>query len=96
VILEAVRLDVHAGREAEFESAFGQARAIIAASPGFQGVELRRCVEHTSRYLLLVRWATLADHTVGFRQGPGYPRWRALLHDFYDPFPEVEHYEEIG
>jgi heme-degrading monooxygenase HmoA len=96
VILEAVRLDVHAGREAEFESAFTRARAIIAASPGFQGVELRRCVEHPSRYLLLVRWATLADHTVGFRQGPDYPRWRALLHHFYDPFPEVEHYEEIG
>jgi len=50
----------------------------------------------TSRYLLLVRWATLADHTVGFREGPDYPRWRALLHGFYDPFPEVEHYEEIG
>ncbi|HEY3609498.1 MAG TPA: antibiotic biosynthesis monooxygenase [Pseudonocardiaceae bacterium] len=96
VILEAVRLDVRAGQETEFERAFAEARPIIAASLGFEGVDLRRCVEHPSRYLLLVRWATLADHTVGFRQGPDYPRWRALLHHFYESPPEVEHYEDIG
>jgi heme-degrading monooxygenase HmoA len=94
-ILEVVRLDVRPGREAEFERAFAEARAIIEGSPGFLGVELRRGVENTSRYVLLVRWATLADHTVGFRQGPDYPRWKALLHHFYDPFPEVEHYSEV-
>jgi heme-degrading monooxygenase HmoA len=91
-VLELARLDVRPGREAEFEQAFAEARKIISASPGFLGLELRRCVEHTSRYVLLVRWATLADHTVGFRQGPDYPQWKALLHHFYDPFPEVEHY----
>jgi heme-degrading monooxygenase HmoA len=94
-VLEVATLDIRPGRNAEFERAFADARSIIAASPGFLGVELRHCVEHADRYLLLVRWATLADHTVGFRQGPDYPRWRALLHHFYDPFPEVEHYTQV-
>jgi heme-degrading monooxygenase HmoA len=94
-VLEMARLDVRPGREAEFERVFAEARSIIAASPGFLGIELRHCVEQANRYLLLVRWATLEDHTIGFRQGEDYPRWRALLHHFYDPFPEVEHYTEV-
>jgi hypothetical protein len=44
---------------------------------------------------LLIRWATLEAHTVGFRQGQDYPRWRELLHHFYYPFPEVEHYTGV-
>jgi hypothetical protein len=27
-----------------------------------------------------------------FRGSPPYQRWKALLHDFYDPFPVVQHY----
>jgi heme-degrading monooxygenase HmoA len=94
-VLEVATLDVVPGRAAEFEAAFARARSIIAASPGFLGVELRACVERANRYLLLVRWATLEDHTIGFRQGEHYPQWKALLHHFYDPFPEVEHYTEV-
>jgi heme-degrading monooxygenase HmoA len=92
VIREVAPLDVIPGREDEFERAFGEAEKIISASPGFVDLELSRCVERPNRYLLLVRWETLEDHTVGFRQGPLYPRWRELLHHFYDPFPVVEHY----
>lgn len=92
MILEHAVLDVVAGQETDFEWAFGEARELISASPGFLGLELLRCLETPSRYLLLVRWETLEDHTVGFRQGPAYVRWSALLHKFYSPFPVVEHY----
>ena len=63
--------------------------------PGFVSLELHRCVEQANRYALLVRWSTLEDHTVGFRQSAQYQRWRALLHHFYDPFPQVEHYRRV-
>lgn len=68
------------------------ARPLIAATPGFEGIEVRRCVEAPNRYLLLVTWRALEDHTVGFRQSERYQEWRNLLHHFYDPFPIVEHY----
>jgi len=95
VILESAVLNVKPGREGAFEAAFGEAKAIIASMPGFVSLELQRCVEARSRYLLLVQWSTLEDHTVGFRTSPGYLRWKALLHHFYDPFPTVEHYEPV-
>lgn len=93
MILEAARLDVKSGQEHAFEVAFSEAKNIIASMPGFVSLELHRCIETTNRYLLLVRWQTLEDHTVGFRSSPEYQQWKARLHHFYDPFPTVEHYE---
>lgn len=92
MILEAALLPVIPGREAVFEAAMDKARHIIAASPGFIAMELRRGIETPSHYLLLVRWQRLEDHTVGFRQSARYQEWRALLHHFYDPAPQVVHY----
>ena len=95
MILEHASLDVIPGQESAFEAAFAQAKAIIAASPGFRSLRLARCVESPSRYLLLVEWDTLEDHTVGFRGSAAYQDWRRLLHHFYDPFPTVEHYQGV-
>ena len=92
MILEAALLNVKPGREAGFETAMRAARPLIAATPGFQGIEVRRCVKAPNRYLLLVWWASLEDHTQGFRGSDRYQEWRARLHDFYDPFPTVEHF----
>jgi heme-degrading monooxygenase HmoA len=95
MILEVAILDVIPTRGTEFESAFAEAKAIIASMPGFVSLELQKCLEHKSKYVLLVRWKTLEDHTLGFRHSPQYPEWKSLLHHFYDPFPTVEHYEPV-
>ena len=95
VITEQATLDVLPGREADFEAAFTSAKALIAASPGFISLQLLRCIDAPSRYLLLVRWETLESHTEGFRKSARYEDWKALLHHFYDPFPTVEHYSVI-
>ena len=96
MILEQAVLPVKSGAEAEFERAFGQAKGIIAAMPGFRGLTLSRCLERPSSYLLLVEWDRLEDHTEGFRNAPAYQEWRALLHPFYDPPPVVEHYSQVA
>ncbi|MDX6569481.1 MAG: hypothetical protein QOH15_2059 [Gaiellales bacterium] len=95
MITEQAVLDVKPGREAEFEAAFADAKTIIASVPGFQSLHLHRCIETPNRYLLLVSWERLEDHTVGFRQSAAYSEWKSLLHGFYDPFPTVEHYSLV-
>jgi heme-degrading monooxygenase HmoA len=95
MILEHALLDVLPGKEAEFESAFAEARHIVGAAAGFRRLRLERCIERPNRYLLLIEWDTLEDHTEGFRGSPGYQRWRELLHHFYDPFPTVDHYRTV-
>jgi heme-degrading monooxygenase HmoA len=96
MILEHAVLDVIEGREGGFEAAFREAEPIISSMPGFRGLRLERCVERPSRYLLLVEWDRIEDHTEGFRGSAEYARWRALLHHFYEPFPAVEHYESVS
>lgn len=95
MVLEHALLSVRPGQGAAFEAAFAEAREIIAAMPGFGHLTLSRCLERADTYLLLVEWDALEDHTVGFRQSADYQRWKALLHDFYEPFPVVEHYVEV-
>ncbi|MBT2699132.1 antibiotic biosynthesis monooxygenase [Bacillus sp. ISL-40] len=95
MILEAVMLKVRPGMEEDYEEAFRQASDIIASMKGYISHELQRCIEVKGKYLLLVKWETLEDHTVGFRQSNEYQEWKKLLHHFYDPFPTVEHFENI-
>jgi heme-degrading monooxygenase HmoA len=92
MILESALLDVKPGEETAFEAALKEAQPLIAATPGFRTIAVQRCIETPNRYLLLVEWEKLEDHTVGFRQSARYEKWRALLHRFYDPFPRVEHF----
>lgn len=95
-ILEHVILPVIPGRQAAFELAFDEAKHIIERMPGFENLTLSRGIENPASYLLLVGWRTLADHDPGFRGSPEYQQWRALLHEFYDPFPVVEHFEQVA
>ncbi|MFN8421311.1 MAG: antibiotic biosynthesis monooxygenase [Anaerolineae bacterium] len=96
MILEVVVAKVKTGQGAAYEDAFRQASPLIASIPGYVSHELQRCVETADQYVLLVRWETLEAHTVGFRQSAQYQEWKRLLHHFYDPFPVVEHYEEVS
>ncbi|MEH2375013.1 antibiotic biosynthesis monooxygenase family protein [Nostoc sp.] len=95
MILEAVILPVKPGLESNFETAFKKASKIISSMDGYLSHELHKCIEVKGKYLLLVKWETLESHTVGFRSSVEYQEWKKLLHHFYDPFPTVEHFEEI-
>jgi heme-degrading monooxygenase HmoA len=93
MILEVAMLQVKPGLNDEFIVSFKEASKIISAMKGYRGHELQKCMEVENKYLLLVQWDKLEDHTVGFRQSEEYQEWKKLLHHYYDPFPTVEHYE---
>lgn len=95
MVLEVAILDIKPNQENKFEAAFEKAQGIISGMNGYISHQLQRCIENPSRYILLVNWQTLEDHTLGFRESVQYQEWRSLLHHFYDPFPVVEHYESI-
>ncbi|HRB33123.1 MAG TPA: antibiotic biosynthesis monooxygenase [Nitrosomonas sp.] len=71
--------------------AFSKAQSIISSMPGYISHQLQRCIENRSRYIFLVNWQTLESHTKEFLGSTQYQEWKALLHHFYSPFPEVQH-----
>jgi heme-degrading monooxygenase HmoA len=95
MILEVAILNVKIGQEKQFELDFTTAGQFISSIKGYVSHSLRKCLEQENKYILLVDWENLEDHTIGFRQSPQYIEWKKLLHHYYDPFPIVEHYETI-
>ena len=96
MVMEVAILDVKPDLSHDFEAAFTQDQTIIASMAGYVSHQLQRCLEAPNRYILLVKWQTLEDHTQGFRGSPEYQEWRRLLHHLYDPFPKVEHHEAVA
>ena len=43
----------------------------------------------------MIYWETLEDHTVGFRHGPLFAPWRAIVGPYFAQPPVVEHFELV-
>lgn len=92
MIIEHALLQVKPGQADQFSEAMRKAKPLIASQPGFQSIEVRGSSTDPQQFLLLVGWDNIEAHKDGFRQSPKYEKWRALLHDFYDPMPSVTYF----
>ena len=95
MITEIALLKIRPGQSDAFEDAFIIAQPIIESMNGYIQHELQQCLEEENKYMLVVRWKTIEDHTIGFKQSEKYQEWRKLLHHFYEPSPDVKHYKRI-
>jgi len=94
MILEHADIRIAPGQQAAFEEAIQRGlQTVIARSKGFRGAQVQRGVENPERYLLLIHWDTLEDHTIGFRQSTLFTEWRAIVGPFFAVPPVVEHFE---
>ena len=97
MILEIADIRIHAAQQAAFEEAILRAaRTVAARAEGMLGWTVSRGIESPDRYTLQIVWATLEDHTVGFRQGPLVAEWRAIIGPFFAQPPAVEHFALVG
>ena len=97
MILELADIRIHPGRQAAFAEAIQRGVAtVIGRAQGFKGYKVNHGIENPERYLLMIFWDTLEDHSVGFRQGPLFPQWRAIVGPFFAQPPVVEHFTLVG
>lgn len=97
MILEHADIRIDPARAAEFEEAILRgASTVIAQAKGFRGFKVNRSIESPGRYLLMIYWDTLEDHTVGFRGSEAFAQWRAIVGPFFAQPPVVEHLELVG
>ena len=97
MILEVADIRIPPGKNAEFEAAIGQGLATVIAprAKGYIAHKVQRGIESPERYLLMIWWQTLEDHTVKFRGGPLFPEWRAIVGPYFASPPSVEHYTVV-
>ncbi|MGD0881570.1 MAG: antibiotic biosynthesis monooxygenase family protein [Acidimicrobiales bacterium] len=96
MVLEHALITIRPDEHDRFEAAMVEARRVIAGSPGFHSLSLHRGIESPDRYLLLVEWESLEDHTVGFRESPAFAEWRSHIGPFFDVPPEVDHFDPVA
>jgi heme-degrading monooxygenase HmoA len=96
MIVEFALLTIRPGSEKQFEAAFPDAIKVIGGSPGYLSHELRRSMETSNRYALIVQWQTLEDHTVKFRGSPAFTQWRTKIGPYFDAAPVVEHFRSVA
>ncbi len=94
MILELADIRIHPGQQTAFKEAIERGlRTVISGAHGFNGFKLNKGIENPERYVLQIFWATLEDHTVGFRDSPAFANWRAIVGPFFAAPPVVEHFE---
>ena len=97
MILELADIRIQPGKQAEFDEAIQRGLTTVAAqAKGMMGWKVNKGIESPERYLLQIFWATLEDHTVGFRNGPLFPQWRAIVGPYFASAPVVEHFDLVG
>ena len=97
MILEIADIRILPGKQAEFDAAIQHGIATVASkAKGFQGFRVSKGIESPERYVLMIFWGTLENHTVDFRQGPLFAQWRAIVGPFFAVPPVVEHFTLIA
>lgn len=93
MILELATIDIKKGTNTDFETNLEKAQKVISKSKGYIRHQFHKCVEQENRYVLLIHWETLEDHTVGFRESELFKEWRGLIGPFFETPPMVQHYQ---
>ena len=97
MILEIADIRIPPGKQAEFDAAIQHGIATVASkAKGFQGFRVSKGIESPERYVLMIFWGTLENHTVDFRQGPLFAQWRAIVGPFFAVPPVVEHFTLVA
>ena len=96
MILEIADIRIHTGQQAAFEAAIQLGIETVASKArGFISGRVEHGIESPERYVLMIEWETLEDHTVHFRGGELFPAWRAIVGPFFNGPPTVEHFNRI-
>lgn len=96
MILELADIRIHAGQQAAFDAAIVKGlNEVIAHAKGFRGYKVNRGIESSERYILMIFWDTLENHTIDFRQSEAFTAWRAIVGPFFAEPPVVEHFDLV-
>lgn len=94
MILEIADIRIKPGQQAAFETAVHTGMTtIFSKAKGCRSQQVRHSIESPERYVILLEWDTLEDHTVAFRGSAAFAQWRSLVGEFFAQPPFTEHFE---
>ena len=93
MILEIADIRIHPGQQADFDAAITRGLAqVIGKATGYVAHQVQKGIESPERYVLMIWWQTLENHTVDFRESEAFKECRAIVGPFFAAPPNVEHF----
>ena len=97
MILEIADIRIPPGKQAEFDAAIQRGiETVVSQAKGFRRYQVQKCIESPERYVLMIEWETLENHTVDFRGGSLFAQWRAIVGPYFAAPPNVEHFTRLA
>ncbi|WP_426126640.1 antibiotic biosynthesis monooxygenase family protein [Pseudomonas sp. DWP1b1] len=93
MIYEIALLPVHKEQIETFRQAFAEVAPLLTRAKGYLGHMLAQGIETPERFNLIVRWASLEDHTPGFEASDDHQAFMQGLETYFSAEPQVYHIE---
>jgi len=96
MITEIAEVEILADKHGDFEKALDVAvKTVLMKAQGFLDFKLLHGMEQVNLYTFLIRWESLEDHMIGFRESDLYVQWRAIIQPYFASNPQVDHWTPV-
>ncbi len=92
MIVEYIRYTLKDSTPASLLAAYTAAATHLRDAPECLAYEMTVCEEAPATCILRIEWASSAAHMHGFRLGPHFPPFLALIRPFIGEIVEMRHY----
>lgn len=96
MIYEIAVLPVHSAQIEQFKQAFADVVHLLERAKGYHGHMFAQGVESPETFNLIVRWASLEDHSPGFEASDDHQTFMQGLEEFFSQEPTVYHIQEAA
>ncbi|MBP1849999.1 putative quinol monooxygenase [Rhizobium halophytocola] len=95
MIVEYLRYEIDAARQAAFVSAYKAAETPLLASPYATSFDLCQCVEDPAHFILRIEWTSAEDHMQRFRASQDFRAFFAHIQPYLKDIREMRHYQRL-
>lgn len=96
MIYEIAVLPVHSAQIEQFTQAFADVVHLLERAKGYHGHMFAQGVESPETFNLIVRWASLEDHSPGFEASDDHQTFMQGLEEYFSQEPTVYHIQEAA
>jgi len=93
MIVEYIRYRVPGSAGDKLIEAYEKAAEPLLTSGHCLSYEVSRCVDDPAALVVRIEWDSADGHLTGFRSGPQFPAFFALIRPFVQQIEEMRHYE---
>jgi quinol monooxygenase YgiN len=92
VIVEYIRYELTASSTDSLIASYRDAAQHLRDAPECLGYEMTICADAPNVCILRIEWASAEAHMAGFRRGPHFPPFLALIRPYIGEIAEMRHY----